>query len=148
VQVRLLIDGVGSNKLPDSRLAPLITAGGRAARFMPTSLVPKSRHYANLRSHRKIIIVDRREAWSGGMNLAEEYLGPTPVENGFRDLSFTVDGPAAEVYAEVFAADWLFTTGEDLRAPRPWKVPAARAPGPGVVQVVPPWTGIRRRHLP
>jgi cardiolipin synthase len=137
VQVRLLIDDVGSNKLPDSVLARLISAGGRAARFMPTSLVPRSRHYANLRSHRKIIIVDRREAWSGGMNLSEQYLGPAPVENGFRDLSFVVKGPAAEVYGEVFAADWLFTTGEDLRAKRPWTVPAARAAGPGVVQVVP-----------
>jgi cardiolipin synthase len=137
VQVRLLIDDVGSKKLPDSVLARLISAGGRAARFMPASLVPRSRHYANLRSHRKIIIVDRREVWSGGMNLSEQYLGPAPVENGFRDLSFVVKGPAAEVYGEVFAVDWLFTTGEDLRAKRPWTVPAARAAGPGVVQVVP-----------
>jgi hypothetical protein len=50
--------------------------------------------------------------------------------------AFVIEGPAAEIYAEVFAADWLFAAGEDLRAERP-RAPPARAAGPGVVQVVP-----------
>lgn len=136
VQVRLLIDDVGSKHVRDDALAPLIAAGGRVARFMPISLIPRPRRYANLRNHRKIIVADRRIAWSGGMNLSEAYLGPTPAEFRFRDLSFVVEGPAAEIYAEVFAADWLFAAGEDLRAER-WAAPPARAAGPGVVQVVP-----------
>jgi cardiolipin synthase len=137
VQVRLLIDDVGSKHVPDAALAPLIAAGGRAERFMPASLIPRPRRYANLRNHRKLIIADHRRAWSGGMNLSEAYLGPAPVENRFRDLSFVIEGPAAEVYAEVFAADWLDAAGEDLRAARSWNALPARAAGPGVVQVVP-----------
>ncbi|MBV1796815.1 phospholipase D-like domain-containing protein [Siccirubricoccus sp. G192] len=137
VQVRLLIDDLGSRPVRDKDLASLATAGGRSARFMPASLIPRPRRFANLRNHRKIIVADRRLAWSGGMNLSEQYLGPTPAEGRFRDLSFVVEGPAAKVYAEVFAADWLFAAGEDLRAPRPWEPPPARAAGPGVVQVVP-----------
>jgi cardiolipin synthase len=137
VQVRLLIDDVGSKDVPDAVLAPLIAAGGRAERFMPASLIPRPRHYANLRNHRKIIIADRRRAWSGGMNLSEQYLGPTPATHRFRDLSFVIEGPAAAVYAEVFAADWLDAAGEDLRAVRPWEALPAREAGPGVIQVVP-----------
>ncbi|GGC49087.1 cardiolipin synthase [Siccirubricoccus deserti] len=137
VQVRLLIDDVGSKDLRDAALAPLVAAGGRVERFMPASLIPWPRHYANLRNHRKIIIADRRRAWSGGMNLAEEYLGTKPVANRFRDLSFVIEGPAAAVYAEVFAADWLDAAGEDLRAARPWEALPAREAGSGVVQVVP-----------
>jgi cardiolipin synthase len=137
VQVRLLIDDVGSKDVPDSALASLVAAGGRVERFMPTSLIPRPRRYANLRNHRKIIIADRRRAWSGGMNLSEQYLGPTPVPGRFRDLSFTIEGPAAAVYAEVFAADWLDAAEEDLRAIRPWEALPAREAGPGVVQVVP-----------
>ncbi|MFC7540245.1 PLDc N-terminal domain-containing protein [Siccirubricoccus deserti] len=137
VQVRLLIDDVGSKDLRDAALAPLVAAGGRVERFMPASLIPWPRHYANLRNHRKIIIADRRRAWSGGMNLAEEYLGTKPVANRFRDLSFVIEGPAAAVYAEVFAADWLDAAGEDLRAARPWEALPAQEAGSGVVQVVP-----------
>jgi cardiolipin synthase len=137
VQVRLLIDDLGSRPVRADSLAPLVAAGGRVARFMPASLLPRPRRYANLRNHRKIIVADRRLAWSGGMNLAEQYLGPTPLARRFRDLSFVVEGPAAGVYAEVFAADWLFAAEEDLRAAAPWETPPARAAGPGVVQVVP-----------
>jgi cardiolipin synthase len=68
---------------------------------MPVSLIPRPRRYANLRNHRKIIVTDRRLAWSGGMNLSEHYLGPTPVEFRFHDLSFVIEGPAAEIYAEL-----------------------------------------------
>jgi cardiolipin synthase len=85
-----------------------------------------------------MIVADRRLAWSGGMNLSEMYLGPTPVGDRFRDMSFVIEGPAAEIYAEVFAADWLSAAGEDLRPARPWReTPPARAAGPGVVQVLP-----------
>lgn len=138
VQVRLLIDALGSRPVRDDALAPLIAAGGHVARFMEvTPLIPRPRRYANLRNHRKIIVVDGRTAWSGGMNLSEAYLGPAPVAFRFRDLSFVIEGPAAGVYAEVFAADWLFAADEDLREGRPPEMRPARAAGPGVVQVVP-----------
>ncbi|MCO6418011.1 phospholipase D-like domain-containing protein [Siccirubricoccus sp. KC 17139] len=137
VQVRLLIDDVGSQGVRERDLAPLVAAGGRVARFMPMSLIPRPRRYANLRNHRKIIVVDGCLAWSGGMNLSDAYLGPAPVAFRFRDLSFTVEGPAARVYAEVFAADWLFAAGEDLHDALPQEAAPASSEDSGVVQVVP-----------
>jgi cardiolipin synthase len=142
VQVRLLIDdvgsgGFGSGRVRDRDLAPLLEAGGRVARFMPVTFLPKPRSYANLRNHRKLIVADGGLAWSGGMNLAELYLGPATLEGRFRDLSFTIEGPAAAVYADVFAADWHYTTGEPLPLDRVRSADLARAPGDGVVQVVP-----------
>lgn len=137
VQVRLLIDDVGSSSVRDADLAPLIAAGGRAERFMPTSIIPRPRHYTNLRNHRKMIVADHSIAWSGGMNLSEFYLSPTPVKNSFRDLSFIIEGPAVAVYAEVFAADWLFATGEGLRAASTWEVFPAQEAEPGIIQIVP-----------
>lgn len=137
VEVRLLIDDLGS---ADARGAPflaaLAAAGGAVARFMPISVVPKWRRYANMRNHRKIVVADARRAWSGGMNLAEQYLGEATVPGFFHDLSFVIDGPAAGVYARIFAADWEFATGEKLAVAEEMAHVATSA-GRGVVQVVP-----------
>jgi cardiolipin synthase len=134
VDVRLLIDDVGSRDIGEAEVAPLTKAGGRVARFMPVSYLPRPRSYANLRNHRKIIVADRDVVWSGGMNLSELYLGPNHVEDRFRDLSFVIEGPAAASYAEILAADWLYTTGDPF--PKCGPVPPSDAPGT-VVQVVP-----------
>jgi cardiolipin synthase len=146
VDVRLLIDAIGSSGVGTPFLAPLYDAGGRVAWFMPVSFLPRPRRYANLRNHRKAIVVDGRAVWTGGMNLAEQYLGPTDVEGRFRDLSFVIEGGAAADYARIFASDWAFATGEDLPLPPVPKPCAARpgawaGPGPGTggtaIQVVP-----------
>ncbi len=137
VQVRLLVDDVGS---PDARdkqfIAPLIDAGGVLARFMTVSFVPRSRHYSNLRNHRKMIVADQQHVWSGGMNLSELYLGKPSIKGFFHDLSFVIHGSAAAVYARIFAADWAFSTGERLALLEP-DISAASHAGSGVVQVVP-----------
>ena len=75
VAVRLLIDDVGSWRLRRRVLAPLIEAGAQVAFFMPVLHVP-FRGRANLRNHRKLILVDHRIALTGGMNLAWPYMGP------------------------------------------------------------------------
>ncbi len=131
VEVRLLLDGVGSFHTSRRSLDPLIRAGGEAAFFLPVRLAHFTR--ANMRNHRKMLIADDRKAVAGGANVAVEYMGPTPDPKRWRDLSFLLEGPAVADYAALFAADWEFVTGRRVEPP------SAPSPGAGdaVVQVAP-----------
>src|SRR5262249_17966278 len=91
-------------------------AGGRSARFMP---VFRLRGHANLRLHRKIVVVDGKVGIVGGMNLAREYMGPTPLDGRWRDLSARIVGPAVGDLEAVFAADWASAAGETLSVAPP-----------------------------
>ena len=132
LDVRLLLDAVGSRPLGRQALAPLVEAGGHVARYEPVLHVP-FRGRANLRDHRKIVVADEARAWAGGMNVATEYLGPTPEPGRWRDLAFRVAGPAAAVYAALFRSDWAFAS----RSPLPGALPVAPPAGDSTIQVVP-----------
>jgi len=95
-------------------LAPLIAAGAKVAFFMPMLHLP-FRGRTNLRNHRKIVVVDGRHALTGGMNLAEDYMGPTPDPKRWRDFSLVISGPAVTDLVDLFHSDWKFATGEDIR---------------------------------
>jgi cardiolipin synthase len=116
VSVRLLLDDVGSWRVGRRYLAPLLKEGARVAYFMPMLHIP-FRGRANLRNHRKIVVVDSRRAITGGMNLAWPYMGPIPDPGYWRDLSAVVEGPAALDLELLFFSDWAFATGERLTPP-------------------------------
>jgi cardiolipin synthase len=134
VEVRLLLDALGSVKISRKFLSPLLSAGGRAADFMPMLHLPFQGR-ANLRNHRKMLICDNRAAVIGGMNLASEYMGPRDFPGRWRDLSLRVEGPAVDDLAAVFRSDWKFAGKTPLHdPPEPGQ---AAAPEPrGVSQVV------------
>jgi cardiolipin synthase len=134
VEVRLLVDALFKARADRRRLAALERAGGRVAWFMPVWHLPfRRRLRANLRLHRKIIVVDGTAAIIGGMNLALEYMGPEPMAERWRDLSARVRGPAVGDLDAVFRADWAFATREELAEPA--TAPVA-AEGEGALQVV------------
>ncbi len=107
IKLRLLLDGVGSFMMPKHKLKPLIKKGGRVAWFIPVLHRPL-RGSTNLRNHRKIIIVDREKVWTGGRNLASEYIGPACPDSCWIDISFCQKGPAVSTYLTIFEADWDF----------------------------------------
>jgi cardiolipin synthase len=113
VEVRVLLDGVGSLHTNKKHLAPLIAAGGETAFFMPVMHLP-FRGRTNLRNHRKSVIADSCHIWAGGTNIANEYIGPTHDPHRWRDLSFILEGPATKHYMDIFSSDWKFATGEQL----------------------------------
>ena len=113
VEVRLLLDDVGAWRVRRRYLAPLLEAGAKVAFFMPIFHLP-FRGRANLRNHRKIVVVDGRKGMVGGMNLANEYMGPAPDPARWLDLSLFLSGPVVPDLAELFHSDWKFATGEDL----------------------------------
>lgn len=116
IAVRLLLDDVGSWRVGRRFLAPLLSAGARVAYFMPVLHIP-FRGRANLRNHRKIMVVDSRVAVTGGMNLAWPYMGPGPDPGYWCDLSAVVEGPAVADLEALFLSDWAFATGEELTLP-------------------------------
>ena len=126
VAVRVLIDDLGSWRLRRRHLSLLIEAGVQVAYFMPVLHIP-FRGRANLRNHRKLIVVDGRIAFTGGMNLALPYLGPPGTAHFWRDLAVIVEGPAVSDIENIFASDWRFTTGTE---PGPVPVQALRISSP------------------
>lgn len=136
VRVRLLIDGVGSHTMKRRKLKKLLAAGGKAYHFNPIFYHPL-RNRLDLRNHRKIVVIDDRTVMAGGTNIAEEYIGPTPKDGRWADLSFLLEGPEVGVYAEIFRLDWEFVSGEVLPTPEKIPSPVSRDSHGAIVQVVP-----------
>lgn len=134
IEVRLLVDGLGSFHVARGPLRRLRKAGGQVAFFMPVWRITLANR-SNLRNHRKIAVFDGTRVIAGGRNLAHEYLGPDADGKRWADLSFALQGPAAAHYDEVFRYDWAFATREQLAAPA--ADGAGIRAGEAVVQVVP-----------
>lgn len=113
VAVRLLIDGVGARYS-----YPPITARLRArkipvAEFLPT-FVPVHMAYANLRNHRKILVVDGHIGFTGGMNVRRAHPLTGDRRKETLDTHFRIEGPVVAHLMSTFADDWAFSTGERL----------------------------------
>ncbi|MEB8386676.1 phospholipase D-like domain-containing protein [Rhodobacteraceae bacterium KMM 6894] len=105
VQVRLLLDWFGSLRRPRKALRRLKHAGGEVRLFSPFVQSP-FRGHMDLRNHRKMIIVDSQRAFSGGMNVASNYMGPTPMKGRWVDLAYLLEGPTVDTLCQVFLSDW------------------------------------------
>jgi len=114
LEVRVLIDDVDARFSFTNAVKPLRGAGVNVAVFNPP-MVPARLHAANLRNHRKILVVDGATAFTGGMNVDCRYLTPATPQRAYRDLQFRLRGPVVTHIAEVFCDDWNFATGELLR---------------------------------
>lgn len=133
VQVRLLLDGMGS--LGGWQLQRrLRAAGGQVASFLPLWSLHKLGS-PNMRNHRKIIICDGEVAFCGGLNVGVEYLGRRRDRNRpWADLHMRIEGPAVWDLQWIFAEDWDFSVGERLETSACFP-PVADA-GDQVVQVL------------
>lgn len=119
VDVRVMIDGLGEKYSFPRATRLLKRAGVAVCRFNPPRLLPPSLSL-NLRNHRKILVVDERIAFTGGINIGDRHLVDAPVvKNPVADLHFSVDGPAASDIQRIFQRDWRRKTGEQLPAAEP-----------------------------
>ncbi|WP_018881547.1 phospholipase D-like domain-containing protein [Thioalkalivibrio sp. ALE30] len=117
VQVRVLIDAIGARYSRRNTLRRLRRAGIPATTFMPVHL-PRSLAAFNLRNHRKMLVVDGRQAFTGGMNIRRGHSHADPGPHPIHDLHFELRGPACTQLQRVFTEDWQFATGERLDGPR------------------------------
>ncbi len=113
VEVRFLYDTIGSLYLNAKFLRPMSSAGIAVATFLPGRSL-RERWSINLRNHRKLLILDGRVGFTGGMNVGDEYLGLDPGFGDWRDTQVRVCGPAVLQLQQVFAEDWYYATGEEL----------------------------------
>ena len=113
VQVRVLIDGIGGGYFYSGTYLRLRKAGVPVDRFLH-SYFPWRTPFLNLRNHRKLLVVDGRIAFTGGINIGAENLLATNPPDPVRDTHFRIEGPVVEQLVEVFADDWLYETGEKL----------------------------------
>lgn len=104
VKVRALYDDLGSASVNTSFLKPLIDAGAICFSFLPNRLF-RGRWSINFRNHRKIIVIDGKVAFIGGINVGDEY-----ASEGWRDLAVRLEGPVVDQIQEVFADDWHFAS--------------------------------------
>jgi cardiolipin synthase len=114
IQVRFLYDAVGSWRLHKRVLRILTDAGGKALPFLTLLNPLRRRIQINLRNHRKLLVVDGRVGFTGGLNLGDEYLGRMPFFGPWRDEFVRVEGPAVAGLQRVFAEDWDFSADEEL----------------------------------
>jgi cardiolipin synthase len=113
VEVRVLIDGYGGGYLRSGTYRKLRHAGVAAARFMHSAL-PWRMPFLNLRTHRKILCVDGRVAFTGGLNIGAENVVAGNPRHTVLDTHFRVEGPVVAQLCEAFAGQWYFTSGETL----------------------------------
>lgn len=130
VQVRLLTDGIGARKF---RGRSVVEAGCEVESFLPVSLL-RRRLQVNMRNHRKIVVIDGKIAYTGGLNVGDEYVGKNERFGFWRDTFLRIEGPAVEPLQRVFIEDWDFaackTISEEVYFPK------AMTPGDVVAQVI------------
>jgi cardiolipin synthase len=115
VEVRVLLDGIGELYSVPPIDRALRNLGVRYALFLPPRLWPPSLHL-NLRNHRKLLVVDGRTAFVGGMNIGERHLVAAGHRNAVVDIHFHCHGPLVTQIQSVFLQDWQFVTGESIPA--------------------------------
>ena len=107
VKVRLIYDHVGSFKLSNRYLRRLKEAGGEAYPFFKVVFPPFGTRI-NWRNHRKIVVIDGKVGYIGGMNVADRYVDGGKLFDVWRDLHLRVEGPAVFALQQSFAVDWNF----------------------------------------
>ncbi len=133
VQVRVLVDGIGSGYFWSGTNNRLRAAGVPVDRFLH-SYVPWKTPFLNLRDHRKLLVVDGCIAFTGGLNIGAENIQAANPLHPVLDTHFRLDGPVVEQLVEVFADDWLYQTGEKLLSDA-W-FPALEPAGQAIARVV------------
>ncbi|MEM1449238.1 MAG: cardiolipin synthase [Planctomycetota bacterium] len=111
VRCYVLYDQIGSAKLDRGFVKELNDGGVQTATFRTTRGL-RNRFRVNFRNHRKIVVVDGREAFVGGHNVGDEYLGLDPKLGPFRDTHVAVRGPVVLAAQVTFVEDWSWTTGD------------------------------------
>ncbi|MFN2300585.1 MAG: cardiolipin synthase [Gammaproteobacteria bacterium] len=106
VRVHLLMDGVGSADLSRAYVRELVAAGVEVQTFRSSGNWI-SKFHLNFRNHRKLVVVDGKHAWLGGLNVGDEYRG-----DGWRDAHMRIEGPAVLHLQLSFLEDWRWVTSE------------------------------------
>jgi len=135
VQVRLIYDSLGSFGLPAAYLSDLQQSGVETLEFHPVAPW-RPRWGLNQRDHQKILVIDDRVGFTGGINIGDEYV---PVEDGgggWHDMHVRVEGPAVFDLALLFRRTWMKNGGAALPEPTMPRVDAEARSHTALVEVI------------
>jgi cardiolipin synthase len=136
VQVRIALDGYGSIRAPWKKFADFERAGGKTTTFHTLMPLPWAMTRDHKRNHRRAIIIDGRIAYTGGVAVADPWLGKARNPNEWRDMMFRVDGSMAAHLQAAFAEIWELGTGEILNGDKFYPAAAADK-GPRSLSYIP-----------
>ena len=149
VQVNLIYDSVGSINTPKTFFEPLIAAGVNVLEFNPVNpLTAKKGWQLNQRDHRKLLIVDGKTVFLGGINISAVYSGGSsarrkPTDAGsekipsralWRDTHMQIDGPVVASFQRMFMSTWTKQKGEPLKERKYF--PSIKAEGKEVIRAI------------
>ena len=115
VPVHVTIDWVGSVKMDQALLDLMEDAGVEVERYRPLHWYNLGR--MNNRTHRKLLVVDGRIGFTGGVGIADEWAGNAQDPDHWRDMHFRIDGPVVAQFQAAFNDNWIKTTGKVLNGP-------------------------------
>jgi cardiolipin synthase len=110
VSAHILLDWVGSQRMEKSTLQTMLDAGARVEFYHPLRWYTIAR--MNNRTHRKLLVVDGRIGFTGGVGIAQEWTGHAQDPEHWRDTHFRVEGPAVAQMQSAFLDNWMTVTGE------------------------------------
>jgi cardiolipin synthase len=114
VVVRALIDGVGGGWLRSPAYFHMRRRGIPSARFLH-EVMPWRMPFLNLRSHKKILVIDGEIGFTGGVNIADQNVLRESPKQPVQDTHFRIQGPVVNQLTEAFVQDWAYVTNEDLQ---------------------------------
>ncbi|MET0281999.1 MAG: phospholipase D-like domain-containing protein [Steroidobacteraceae bacterium] len=112
VPVKVTVDWAGSIKMDAELLARMADGGVEVQRYRPLHWYTLGR--LNNRTHRKLLVVDGRVAFTGGVGIADQWQGDAEDPDHWRDLHFRVEGPIAAQFQAAFNDNWVKMTGQIL----------------------------------
>ena len=115
VKVKVLLDWLGSNKMDQAMLEEMQRSGVHVERYHALHWYTLDR--LNNRTHRKLLVVDGRVGFTGGVGIADEWKGHAQDANHWRDTHYRIEGPAVAEMQAAFLDNWMKVTGEVLDGP-------------------------------
>ncbi|MFC0189744.1 cardiolipin synthase [Fictibacillus aquaticus] len=134
VEVRFLFDGIGSLSLQQSDIDEMKHAGVKVHAFLPVRYGFFNQKL-NFRNHRKIVVIDGKIGFTGGLNVGVEYLGEDDSIGFWRDTHMILEGEAVQTLHAIFLLDWEYVCHEDLLENSAYTAPE-KVEGDGKVHVV------------
>ncbi|NJB72155.1 cardiolipin synthase [Saonia flava] len=118
VKIRLIYDGIGSYSLSKSYLKKLKVIGVEAYPFLPFRF-GRFLSSLNYRNHRKIIVIDDKIGFTGGINVSDKYLKGDPNLGTWHDMHLRIEGLAAWYLNRIFILDWYLATKQSIATKAP-----------------------------
>ena len=109
VAVKVMLDWAGSSKMDDALLEQIKAAGVEVHQYRPLKWYNLGR--LNNRTHRKLLVVDGRVGFTGGVGIADQWEGHAEDPDHWRDLHFRIEGPVVAQFQAAFNDNWIKTTG-------------------------------------